>query len=575
MTAGQPFWRTILAVCAAIIVVLWLAQANPYLNPADDSGRYMVLGESLAQTGDLRLINDVRHLRDTLYVPGFPLLIACWLKATGSAPGAVVLPVKATLLILQLGTLPLFLVLLQRARLRQTTIVCAMFAYALCPAMVAYSNEVMSEMLLLFLCLASIVLATRPLAPSSGARTQIPNLEGTDAAPRPAGDSPPAPNAAGAEEPPDPTPEPRPPTFSAPPAVYLAGALVCACLAYYVRAAGAILLLSLIVWFCYKRQWLWGTIGLVMALLVVGTWQLRTSRIIASDPPNTPHDTYMKQFTLKNPDDPNAGRIQMNALGIASRIKRCFPPNIGNIPRAVLFSMGAPKSIWQYLFFVVAVPFTLLALAGWALAWRKQLYLICGFSALFWVFIALWPWLNPRFLVPLIPYILLYVFIAAEALYDAVKPNMPDVAIRTIFGVYLALMFLYYARVYSVVIPREHRGALTGYSLGRTKDEAGFYAAANWLRGREPDTVVMARPTYLMHLYSGHPTTQIEPSMNAKAQELAYMLPNHVRYLVADKWSWSHTDRYVGNYLSIYGKEWTLVWTDPLGSGVTIYRRNL
>jgi hypothetical protein len=358
-------------------------------------------------------------------------------------------------------------------------------------------------------------------------------------------------------------------------AVCFLGSLVCACLAYYVRAAGAILLLSLVVWFCYRRQWGWGAVGLAMALLVVGSWQIRTSRIIASDPPNTPHDTYMKQFSLKNPDDPNGGRIQMNARGIASRIKRCFPPNIGNIPRAVLFSMGQPNTVWQRVFFVIAAPFAILALSGWILAWRKQLYLICGFSAVFWVFIALWPWLNPRFLVPLIPYIILYVFISAEALFDTLAAKLPAQAVRTVFGVSLALLFVYYGRVYAIVIPREHRGALPGYSLGRTRDEAGFYAAASWLRGREPDSVVMARPTYLMHLYSGHPTTQIEPSMNAKAQELAYMVPNHVRYLVADKWSWSHTDRYIGNYLSVYGSSWTLVWTDPLGSGVTIYRRNL
>ena len=51
----------------------------------------MVLGESLARTGDLRLINDARHLRDTLYVPGFPAIIAFWILVTGRDPGGVVL----------------------------------------------------------------------------------------------------------------------------------------------------------------------------------------------------------------------------------------------------------------------------------------------------------------------------------------------------------------------------------------------------------------------------------------------------------------------------------------------------
>src|ERR1051326_3496202 len=109
--------RILLCICAALMLMLWLAQINPYLNPADDSGRYMVLGESLAKTGDLRLINDVRQLRDTLYVPGFPLIIAFWLKVTGRDPGGVVLLVKLTQLLLLLGTLPLLYSLLKRARL--------------------------------------------------------------------------------------------------------------------------------------------------------------------------------------------------------------------------------------------------------------------------------------------------------------------------------------------------------------------------------------------------------------------------------------------------------------------------
>src|ERR1051326_5325066 len=138
--------RILLCICAALMLMLWLAQINPYLNPADDSGRYMVLGESLAKTGDLRLINDVRQLRDTLYVPGLPAVIAFWLKVTGRDPGGVVVPVKFTLLLMLLGTLPLFYLLLKRPRLRPPAIAAAMIAYAACPAMISYANEIMSEM---------------------------------------------------------------------------------------------------------------------------------------------------------------------------------------------------------------------------------------------------------------------------------------------------------------------------------------------------------------------------------------------------------------------------------------------
>jgi hypothetical protein len=241
--------------------------------------------------------------------------------------------------------------------------------------------------------------------------------------------------------------------------------------------------------------------------------------------------------------------------------------------RSVLYSMGTKGSAWQALFYLIAAPFTCLAIYGWLVAWRRKMVLVCGFCVLFWLFIALWPWVNPRFLIPLVPYILLFAFAGAEALGDAFS-SAPAPLLRAAGGVGLALLLVYFARVHAVVIAHEHARTLPGYALGRTRDEAGFYAAAAWLKGREPGTVVMARPAYLMHLYSGHPTTQIEPNTSPRVQEKAYMLRNHVRYLVADRWTWAHTENYVAPYLHAYADQWTLAWQDPGGSGVRIYRRN-
>ncbi|HZP82115.1 MAG TPA: hypothetical protein VFB21_10780, partial [Chthonomonadaceae bacterium] len=158
--------RRLLVLCGLFAFGLWALQVTPYLNPANDAGRYMVLGESLALSGDLRLLNDIRHPLDTLYPPGFPAIIAFWLKVTGRDPGGVVVPVKLTQIALLIGSLPLLYLLLKRARLPFPYIAAALFAAAFSPALIAYANEVMSEIPLLFLCLASVVLvesATLPL----------------------------------------------------------------------------------------------------------------------------------------------------------------------------------------------------------------------------------------------------------------------------------------------------------------------------------------------------------------------------------------------------------------------------
>ena len=83
----------------------------------------------------------------------------------------------------------------------------------------------------------------------------------------------------------------------------------------------------------------------------------------------------------------------------------------------------------------------------------------------------------------------------------------------------------------------------------------------------------MGRPAYQLHLYTGLPTTQIEPTSNPRVQEKAYIAKQHVKFLVYDAWTWSHTQDYLGPYLRQYGSLWTLAWRDPRGSGVQIWQR--
>lgn len=525
----QNHLRLILVVvCAALMIGLWAAQVNPYLNAADDSGRYMVLGESLARTGDLRLINDVRHLRDTLYVPGFPAIIAFWLLVTGRDPGGVVLLVKFTQLLLLLGTLPLLYTLLERARLAFPYMAAALLTVSVCPALIAYANEVMSEIPLLFLLLASVVLVERDLR--------------------------------------------KEPSEDTVPVWKRILSLLCAVASFYVRAAGIVLLLTLAGWFWKRFGWKWGMTVLLVTMICVGGWTRRNQAIIAHDPPDT-HDTYVKQFTLRDPDKPDAGRIQLNVIGLLSRVKRGFPVYIGMIPRAPLYTMAPPGTLWLALFYIVAVPMTLLILGGFVVAWRRGMLLCCVFAALFWLFTAMWPWHSARFLVPLIPFLFLFLFLGVEAVSGWLEKRTGRKIVAAAQGIGSALLLLYFARVFIVITPHEHAPTLSGYALGRTRDEAGFYAACAWLKGQEPETVVMGRPAYLLHLYSGHPTTQIEPSANPRVQEKAYMTKNHVRYLLKDTWYWSKTDRYIRPYLMEYGDLWTLAWEDPNGSGVQVWRR--
>ncbi len=535
------------ALCGAIIVILWLLQWTPYLNVANDSGRYMVLGESLARTGDLRLLNDVRQPLDTLYPPGFPAIIAFWMRITGRDAMGVILPVKLTLLALLLGTLPMLYALLKRARLPNRYIAAGLLFAATCPSLISYANEVMSEMPLLFLCLASVVLVERKGEKEKRRKGEKEVQEGEESLS----------------------------TINHQPPSKISFSLLCAATAFLMRTSGIALLLAQIVWFWKRFGWKWGMGALLVTLLVVGGWLKRNSHIVKAHP-EIRYSSYVDQFTLKNPMQADAGRIPLNARGILSRMKFGLPTYIGLIPRTSLYMMAPPRTVWLALFYIIAVPLTLLMFVGIREAWKRGMKLSVGFSILFWFVAAMWPWQNARFLVPLIPFMILFLMLGVEQASEWLQKRSNATVVTAVQTIGIAALLIYFANVHWRVIRQEHRPTLAGYDFGRNRDEAGFYAACAWLRqNSNPRQIVMGKPQYLLHLYAGNVTAQLEPTTSARAQEKAYIAPHHVRYLLQDSWQWGvpPSRQIFDNYLREYGDKWQPVWTDPNGSGVRVWKR--
>jgi hypothetical protein len=351
-------------------------------------------------------------------------------------------------------------------------------------------------------------------------------------------------------------------------------ALVCAVGAFLVRTSGIALLLVQVAWYWKRFGWKWGALAALTLLVSVGGWQGR-NRQIAKAHPEVRYSSYIEQFTIRDPEKLNSGRIRLNARGLLSRMRSGFPVYIGMIPRAVLHMMGLPGTVWPILFYLVAIPLTLLMFLGLADTWRRGLWLSAGFSAVFWFVAAMWPWKSARFLVPLVPFMLLFAFVGLEQAAVWGERRIGRQGVRILKAMGAVLMLLYYGEVHYRVIGQERKPVLRGYALGRNRPEAGFYAACDWLRAHVPaDQLVMGKPPYLLHLYSGCNTTQVEPNSDAGNIERGYMVRKHVRYLVMDAWTFGfQTKKLLAAYLRLYGDRWTVVWEDPLGSGVRILQR--
>ena len=125
------------------------------------------------------------------------------------------------------------------------------------------------------------------------------------------------------------------------------------------------------------------------------------------------------------------------------------------------------------------------------------------------------------------------------------------------------------------VIRQERRPTAPGYAFGQMPGEAGFYAACDWLRSQcRPADIVMGKPQYLLHLYAGNYTAQLEPTTSARSLENAYIVPQHVRYLLAGHMELGRAAQPEFSALPAgVRRRWSLAWSDPRGSGVRIWKR--
>ncbi len=543
----------ILIIAGILLTALWLWQVHSYLNVANDAGRYMVLGKSLATDGDYRLINEPLRQRDTLYPPGFPLLIAAWLKLTGREPGGIVLLVKASQLVFLLVSLPLLARLLKKARCRPLTVSAGVLIAGLSPAYASYANEIMSEAPFLLLCLTSLVLVERDVreeisAPTDEAETDSQAKVSLSPHGERVGVRGEIPNWARILS------------------------LLFAALSFMIRSAGIALMLVQCVWFWKRFGAKWGVAAIVVMLTVVGSWQVRSRQVMRTAPKGARYTSYSDQFFYRDPMRPGSGRIPRNLTGLAIRVKDGFPAYMGMTPRALLHSMSRFSS-WAIVFYILAIPLGAAMFAGMILTWKRGLWLSSGFGLVFWIFAAMWPWRDPRFLFPLLPFLILFALVTLETLDDLFAKSSALKVYRAILGVMAALLAVYFLQVHLTIVRAEKRPIVAGYAFGRSKPESGFYAACAWLKqNTPPEARVMGRPAYLLSLYSERIATQIEPTTNPDVMEKGTLQNYKLDYILADSWSWANSKTYLAPYFAKYGERWRLAWKDKQ-SGVKVWQR--
>jgi hypothetical protein len=308
-------------------------------------------------------------------------------------------------------------------------------------------------------------------------------------------------------------------------------------MAYLTRAAGITLLLALLVSIGWRRNWKQlGLAGSVTAVVVGGWWLW--GRFAASHG----GEIYSGEFLMVDPYTPELGYVGPGAL-LARIVNNIRLYSVEVLPQT-LAAVG--ESLRPG---VVAVLVGLLFLGLALIAWGREIRrfrVLELFTFFYSGLIFIWPqaWTDRRFLLPLLPVLLVHTAAGVTWAYEIMKRKRPAWAIPALAGI-LVLLTLRYNVVSVTDAGRCRRQYEQGDALACYPTIwRAFVATAEWVRDETPpDAIVVNRKPRLFYYYA-HRRADIFPFTTDDEEMLAFLDDLRADYVVVSA-TIPRTDRYL------------------------------
>lgn len=304
--------------------------------------------------------------------------------------------------------------------------------------------------------------------------------------------------------------------------------LGCIITVYYVRSSSVALLPAAVIFYLMRRKWLHAAMTVAGFILSVIPWIIRTK--------NLGGNSYIKQFLLKNPYDATLGpatfddylaRITTNAQAYISMelpgsiMKQFFPDTTAD---------RVTSGYWLCGLIMLA-----LIIYGLVRLIKKQpglVFYFLGAGAI----LLIWPsvWTGVRFMVPVIPFILLLLFFSIDDLMKRLTAK---------FSIPWNPMVLCLAGLLFMISPLSTMAETASDPYEANYQH--FFDAAEWAKNNLPDTVVIAsRKPEIFYYFSERRSVGYLHDTDSK-KLLQNLESNRVRYVIVDQLGFSSTPRYL------------------------------
>lgn len=312
-----------------------------------------------------------------------------------------------------------------------------------------------------------------------------------------------------------------------------------AAIAMLIRTVGVAVPAGAIVYLCLKREWRRAALLAAVVVMLQTPWQLYVYRHASSAAQQGEGEallSYRQQFWQKWAGDAKAGtatlgdlpaRIGLNTVDVIARdvIALVAPALLRGAHQSGLellavgsYGSRGPMGNGVGTMIVSAVLFLLIA-AGWAVAVRRRLSLAEIVVPLSLAVIVSWPFWTFRFILPLAPFLLIYLVEGMRAVTPAAS-RIPAIVMVGVVGLSLFDHGEYLARA---------RVRQPDWSIYAEDTDA----VLAWLRQHAADGVIATSNPALVYLRTGTPTIQLEGHVDRTA-----LKARGVRYVV-----WVHLSR--------------------------------
>ena len=490
-------------MAASLVLGLWTFDSK--LSLSGDNAEYITLARSLAQGEGLSYIHSPEPSPATKFPFGFPLLLAplAWafpddwvpMKYLVLALFSLGMGVLYQLARERMGVLPALVVVALSLMAGRSYLTHGDEGVTFGPILLHYAHRVMSEIPYLTFSLLALWLVDRGVG-REGIRRNW----------------------------------------------WLLGGMACTIWAFYIRTAGIALVAAVAAWLFLRRDFRRGLLFVGAAFVCWLPSMLRNHAVGGGS-------VYLKQLFMVNPYRPEQGWLDLP--GFVER----FIGQVDRYLRGWLEVLVPSLSGTDTILHPAPLLLIVLAAAAAVLCIRRGEHLILLYAAFSMGMLLLWAWPGDRFLVPLLPVVILLAVWTVLQVRDrlAAMGGTANHAGRLVVWGCLAAWLIAHASG----VKRLADYADDDYP----PNWQGYYQAGEWLEANSPEeTVVLCRKGFWMHIVSGRRT--IGFPFAEPAAVLAHIEREGADYVVLESLGSRRTRAYLVPAVREYENRFQVLWYD-------------